>query len=350
MKKIKLIILILSIVFTSNLYSQSISSYTYSNWCGTFASKEDINFIRSLKAASLKSGGSENTKFRVQHHIVRDGNGNNGLSPSVITSIMSALNDAFISANVQFYTCGSVDLIDSDMYYQIDTYSEELSLRNTYNDPDAINIYYFNNLTRGFWAYTYQNGSTNFIAIHNLLAPNGTTVPHEMGHFFGLLHTFEGYSFPPNASMELVTRGTSKNCDTAGDELCDTPADPKIGPNEVNSNCYYIGTARDANNDLYIPDVTNFMSYSRHECRNNFSNEQNSIISNMASSTGKQIFIHRTEIVNNSSLNGNYTDDFISVESSTINNGANVVLDACQEIELKINFEIKLGATFEAKI
>lgn len=349
--KLVLINLILSFVFISNIYSQSDLLYSRSNWCGTIASKEDIEFVKGIMSNSLKSAQivSGYTYFKVQHHIVRDGSGNNGLSPSVIPSIMSYLNSEYSTASVQFYSCNPTEIIDSDMYYQLDNYSEELSLRNAHNDSDAINIYYFNPMIRGYWAYTYQNGSTNFIGIRNELAPNGSTATHEMGHFFGLLHTFQGYSSPPDSTMELVTRGTGKNCDTAGDLLCDTPADPFIGLNEVNTSCSYIGTAVDFNNVAYVPDVSNFMAYSRHECRNHFSTGQNSIISAMASSSGKQVFIHKTAIANNSNLNGNTTNDFITVTNSTVNSGANVILDACQDIEISSNFEVKVGATFEAK-
>lgn len=69
----------------------------------------------------------------------------------------------------------------------------------------------------------------------------------------------------------------------------------------------------------------------------------------MASSSGKQAFIHKTAIANNNNLNGTITNDFITVINSTVNSGANVVLDACQEIEITGPFEVKVGATFEAK-
>ncbi len=338
-------------VLIGEIYSQNEVLYTRSNWCGTFATKEDVEFIKGIVNNALKStqiiGGF--TYFRIQHHIVRDASGNNGLSPSVIPSIMDYLNNEFSDAGVQFYTCNPVEIIDSDIYYSLDNFTEEASLRAAHNDPGAINIYYFNPLINGYWAYTYQNGSTNFIGVRNELAPNGSTVTHEMGHFFGLLHTFEGYSSPPTLSMELVTRGTGKNCDIAGDCLCDTPADPYIGTNEVNTSCVYIGTARDANYELYIPDVSNFMAYSRHVCRNNFSDGQIAIISSMASSTGKQAFIHKSTIANNSNLNGNTTNDFIVVNNSTVNSGSNVILYACQEIEVSSNFEVKIGAAFEAR-
>jgi hypothetical protein len=349
--KFILINLILFSLGISNIYSQTNCEYSRSNWCGTIASKEDFEFVKRIMNNKLKSAQIVNgyTYFRIQHHIVRDGNGNNGLSLSAIPNIMSHLNSVYSAAGVQFYSCNPTEIIDSDMYYQLDSFSEEISLRNAHNDPYAINIYYFNPLINGYWAYTYQNGSTNFIGIRNELASNGSTAIHEMGHFFGLFHTFEGYSSPPDLTMELVTRGIGKNCDTAGDGLCDTPADPYIDETVVNTSCTYTGTAKDFNNMAYTPDVSNYMAYSRKECRNNFSNGQIEIISALATSTEKQVFVHKIVIANNSNLNGNTTDDFITVTNSAVNSGANVVLDACQEVEITDTFEVKVGATFEAK-
>lgn len=346
--------LILIFVCINNIYSQSDLLYSQSNWCGTIASKEDIEFIKNIMNNSLMSEQivSGYTYFRVQHHIVRDGNGNNGLSPSVIPSMMEKLNSAFSAANVQFYSCNPAEFIDSDAYYQIDDENEELALRNAHNDPGAINIYYFKNFInaheKSWWAYTYQNGDANFIGIRNEIT-NGQVLTHEMGHFYGLLHTFRNYSSPPNSAMELVTRGTGNNCSTAGDLLCDTPADPYIESVDVNTNCTYIGNARDFNNVLYTPDATNFMAYSRDDCRTHFSPGQYSRISAFASLSGKQDFIHKTTIANNSNLNGNTTNDFITVTNSIVNSGANVVLDVCQELEISNSFEVKVGATFEAR-
>lgn len=47
-------------------------------------------------------------------------------------------------------------------------------------------------------------------------------LPHEIGHHFSLYHPFD-YN---GGAKELVKRDTGANCETTGDFLCDTPADP----------------------------------------------------------------------------------------------------------------------------
>jgi hypothetical protein len=51
---------------------------------------------------------------------------------------------------------------------------------------------------------------------------DGPATEHELGHYFGLFHTHEGTGFG-GTDPEHVD---GDNCETAGDLLCDTPADP----------------------------------------------------------------------------------------------------------------------------
>jgi hypothetical protein len=87
---------------------------------------------------------------------------------------------------------------------------------------------------------------------------DGRTATHEIGHCLGLYHTFLSYS---------ATCGTE--CDTTGDEVCDTP------PTLPTSGCT---TANQCSNDMMGPspftqDMTdqleNYMSY--NTCQNMFS-------------------------------------------------------------------------------
>jgi hypothetical protein len=101
---------------------------------------------------------------------------------------------------------------------------------------------------------------------------NISTLPHEMGHDFGLYHTFETFN---GARIENVARtGLCTNCTYSGDQLCDTEADPENTP--VDNNCIYTGTALDGCNMPYTPNTHNIMTYGNRSCRDFFTLGQGS--------------------------------------------------------------------------
>jgi hypothetical protein len=83
-----------------------------------------------------------------------------------------------------------------------------------------------------------------------------------MGHYFGLLHTFDG----EQSSIE------SNNCSTNGDRICDTAPDI-AGVSFILSDCTLYGNYFDQNGESYKPSLLNYMSY-YDKCRNSFSQEQ----------------------------------------------------------------------------
>jgi hypothetical protein len=87
------------------------------------------------------------------------------------------------------------------------------------------------------------------------------TICHELGHFFGLYHTFE-----TKFGAELVN---GSNCKTTGDLICDTEADIQT-PNITN--CQYAGADKDAKGNFYFPPIGNIMSF--HDCFCKFTTEQ----------------------------------------------------------------------------
>jgi hypothetical protein len=103
------------------------------------------------------------------------------------------------------------------------------------------------------------------------LPTNHSTFPHEIGQYFDLFHTHETSFGGPECT-------SGSNCATAGDLVCDTPADPVLGSGNVNGSCQYTGGGNGpcAGDPPYAPDPTNFMSYSLKTCRDNFSPQQNS--------------------------------------------------------------------------
>lgn len=87
------------------------------------------------------------------------------------------------------------------------------------------------------------------------ISQGGRTLTHEVGHWLGLYHTFQGGCMG----------GLSTNCSVQGDQVCDTPpvASSSSGCNVGQNSC---------NNDSPdLPDmVRNYMDYSDGTCMNTF--------------------------------------------------------------------------------
>ncbi len=87
---------------------------------------------------------------------------------------------------------------------------------------------------------------------------HGRTCDHEVGHYFGLYHTFD--------YTGLCEGSDTSNCGTEGDYVCDTPADitPDFGCPPFVNDC--------ADTPVDNPDQTeNYMDYGDDDCRVMFS-------------------------------------------------------------------------------
>ncbi len=213
--------------------------------------------------------GGEILSYPIKVHILRRSDGTGGLTVAELDEMLERLNEIYLDAKITFYMCGDINYIDDDNYYD---YSEldETALAGANDVANVCNIYFCNSVTNdeggGLCGYAYYpTSSRDRVFMDNGCAKNGSTLAHEMGHYFYLRHTHNG-------GDELVD---GSNCSTAGDDLCDTPADPTLGSSNVDDNgCTYTGTEQDANGDFYNPDVTNIMSYAPRACRFSFSNDQ----------------------------------------------------------------------------
>ncbi len=205
----------------------------------------------------------------VQLHIIRSTAGIGGVDPADLLEALERVNEIYYEAGLHFFPCAAINYIDNDAYTSLDM-SEEAAMTATDYENNVINIYVADTVTSGaasLCGYAYFPGGPDVIVLATACALNGSTFEHEIGHYYFLFHTHETFYDP-----ELVD---GSNCLTAGDLICDTPADPTLaGANLSNGGCQYIGTATDGNGDLYVPDPSNIMSYSLKECRTHFSDDQ----------------------------------------------------------------------------
>lgn len=144
-------------------------------------------------------------------------------------------------------------------------------LINRYYEPNTINIYYIPDIPASAVGFSPCPGPevtdpNSGIFIDKRDADNMTLV-HEMGHYFGLLHPFDGWD---EGTGDYVN---GSECETRGDKICDTPAEPDM-TDLITPNCLYTGDLRDSNGDFYIPSVTNIMSYGNTGCACGFTTGQ----------------------------------------------------------------------------
>ena len=245
------------------------------NTCGTKTTAQQVNYINkhirplSQNGSKLRTSGAM-AYIPVKAHILRKNDGSGGLEVSNLIVAIDKMNEYYKNAYIQFYLYESINYINSSTYYNKFEKGSDHFLGPTYDVANVINIYFTNLITDGDdtpCGYTYFPGDhIDRVVMKNSCTTNGSTLSHELGHYFSLYHTHETYE-----GKELVD---GSNCSTTGDQLCDTPADPGLSDQVVNSGCIYKGNSKDDNGEAYHPDVHNMMSYSLSNCRNKFSQGQ----------------------------------------------------------------------------
>lgn len=210
--------------------------------------------------------------FSVHAHLVTDSLGSTGITSQVIQDALNFTNSLFEPICIQFELC-DLDVLPNYRFDTLSRQEEFPELLSKYNDEFRINIFFVSLIRDQFipdqWGFTTRNGINLYENGGIAIVKNDIfrALPHEMGHFFGLFNTYEG-------GDELVN---GSNCLTAGDRICDTPADPYVqgtsADSYLNDNCVFISELVDRNNDDYLPDVCNVMSY-YEGCGIFFSSEQ----------------------------------------------------------------------------
>lgn len=224
-----------------------------------FQSQASTPFV----ADSIKPIIKLNKTLLISAHVVVDKDTNAGITLSQIQNNVDSLNLLFKPIGIRFQI-GSVDTVYNYQYLLL-SMSGRQELINEYNKSKRINVYYVSNFAFSDSLYGeltlngIQKNDNSAIFIQNFAS---TALYHEMGHFFGLLNTFQDYG------LENVN---GSNCSTVGDLVCDTPADPYSYRMDIDLgkyinfiNCSYIGNLKDANGQYYNPDTRNVMS--RYPC------------------------------------------------------------------------------------
>lgn len=147
---------------------------------------------------------------------------------------------------------------DSDIKNQIAPHWPETSYFNIYV---VIGFDGQQQLTYGLMGYArfpdaYAYDYESFMKVATIKNQNDTTLTHELGHAFGLYHTFQGVAYTNQTSCPI-----NNNCATDGDRVCDTsPSRSMYGVTVPNN------TATDpCTNQNYDGTQYNIMNYTNVE-------------------------------------------------------------------------------------
>ncbi|RFS18415.1 T9SS C-terminal target domain-containing protein [Emticicia sp. C21] len=212
------------------------------------------------------------------------------LNEADIREIIAHANTYLKNVNVELYLLNNqVYPIKDDKYFEFKI-KDEVELRKKYDVQNAINIYFAKNISlndltvlSGYATLPSLASSSNRVfysyferTTDDIQSLKNKTFLHELGHYFGLLHTFQDSNSPVISQRELVTRGAGSNSAIAGDQISDTPADPfERLPISSAFNCTdpAPSTVIDANGDRFAPATNNFMAYYQN-CGSAFTEQQ----------------------------------------------------------------------------
>ena len=314
MKKILVITLLFSLFFTP-LSIKAQQTTPKPAVCGLSTQDADILFNEMI---ALRERFPVVAPMRavayvpVWFHLVAKSDGTGRVQMNKMLEMLCEWNRLYAvnGVELQFYIKGINNIDNSSLYDSPHSFGGDQAIRSNKKN-DGMNVYMVNNAndpaqpTATVLGYYLNTGNglpyeADWFIVTNSQATLGgaVTIAHEAGHFFTLSHPFYGWEtcpFKPTSttpcapatvscfgggtySVENAARtGSDANCSTAGDGLCDTPANYNLGFGY--NGCTYVGLTCDPKGVKIDPDETNIMDYFTG-CETKFSAMQKTAMQN----------------------------------------------------------------------
>jgi hypothetical protein len=232
---------------------------------------------RDLAASGAQRQVTGVVNVPVYIHVVKASDGQGTLLPKWLTDQMDVLNAAYANAGFQFQLVSQDEVTNDAWYFSVLGSAEEQQMKASLRQggADALNIYttagdvYLGWATFPVWyrgpLKTYDGVVIWWASLPGtgLGGPNpnepdgfltydqGDTVTHEVGHWLGLYHTFEG------------------SCNKNGDRIDDTPA-------EFEPNFFCVENIDSCTGKKFpgVDPIHNFMDYGDDVCLDHFTPDQ----------------------------------------------------------------------------
>ncbi|MDI9638879.1 zinc metalloprotease [Kamptonema cortianum] len=205
--------------------------------------------------------------IQVYWHVINQGTGisNGDVPQSWIDASMNVLNSSFAGTGWSFQLVTVSRTTNSTWFTASYGSTAQTQMKNALRQGTAqhLNVY-SNNIgggTLGYatfpWSYTSNPKDDGVVILYNTM-PGGTAAPynlgdtlvHEVGHWMGLYHTFQG------------------GCSKSNDYVSDTPAEK--------SPAYGCPTGRNTCPAAGLDPIRNFMDYTDDACMDHFTAGQDS--------------------------------------------------------------------------
>jgi len=263
------------------------------SWCLTPSGRSDwlIDFQESaVYDLPLRSTSSWN--IPVQIFITLGPDGQKAVEVPNMLNAFCKLNTDFNHTGIQFYI-KRITYLDRPDYYDHTDIGAAVSMISAFRQEGAVNVFFVNTaVEQGICGYNVvdQNRHSIGMALSGSCTNSyNSNWAHEMGHYFSLPHTFNGWEgyihdyrepAPLSVNNVPVELADGSNCEVGGDGFCDTPADYLNGRwfcAEDGSSSFPQIDPMGAN---FRSDGTMIMSYAQDGCSNQFSERQISAMQN----------------------------------------------------------------------
>ena len=219
---------------------------------------------KGLTGVSSSFAGVAANDITVQFHVIYSESRKNGqqgnIPDSMILDQMDVLNSAFAGTGFSFTLGGISRTHNNGWYSRCYSSGTESKMKQALAVDPATNLnVYTCSPTGGILGYArFPDSYPETSYMHGVVLldeslPGGSAAPynlgdtgtHEVGHYLGLYHTFQG------------------GCNAPGDSVADTPAEA--------SAAYGCPTGRDTCSGGGADPILNFMDYTDDSCMNQFS-------------------------------------------------------------------------------